>query len=311
MSRPILRRENIVETEFDHQPQSAVAARYIDPSSTNSKVTNGNGNQSQAKVDESDVVIIEKDAFDQLPTLIHPTESLSVTAAQAAGAAESSPYFKIMESNMAMKPDSPNSKPRELPNFEQQEVRDAEKQMKLHQPPDNPDEPLRQSPPKRRRVSIVDVTKTPPHHNADVPSTPSTPSAHTMTAKEKRASCAASLTRSLEAVDGVDEITADRRAELAKQVEEALFLAHPTLNHAYITAARDLAYNLYHNQEAARRLLDGRILPNILAQMDWKSLAVKELKIERAEHAHEDLIEHLAPADVVPGVQPNSETTQK
>lgn len=315
--------------QYEHQPPSAVADRYIEPFT-----------KQQPLVDTADSVD-EPESNDRgigespthasyVPRPDSPLEPMSVAAAQAAGTSQSSAYFKERVTELAMKRDGENV----VEGYEKEEINDAEAQSKHEVPTPitmkndqvsgththaNSDSvsaskvpPLVQSPAKRRRLSLAGerISVAPgPGDASENTGTATVTGSHPPSGK--RAACAESLTRSLVLIEGVEEISESQRYGIAKKIEASLFALHPSMGHDYTNAARDISYNLAHNRSVAVRVLDGRIDTDRLAHMDWKSLADAALKAERAEEAHRDLIDHLTPVETTAGIMPNTMTTAK
>ena len=96
----------------------------------------------------------------------------------------------------------------------------------------------------------------------------------------------------------------------AKAIEAAVYGQHGGLTVEYTTALRALAGNLRSSGPIMKeRILAGEVDVEDVSALSWKDVEDDARREEREEAKHEDLIDHLAPVDVIPGILPNANTT--
>ena len=160
--------------------------------------------------------------------------------------------------------------------------------------------------------------------HASPPSTPHTPGHSpiarrlSMTEDQKRANYTLSIARALRASYPLSPVTdsspgavSPHIQSIAATLEQSLFARHGGLSLEYTAHVRDVAFNLTHSTALARRIVDGRISIERVSGMSWKEFADGEVQREREERKEEDLVAHLAPVDVAPGILPSAKTAEK
>ena len=171
-------------------------------------------------------------------------------------------------------------------------------------------------PPKPERTSSITSASPPttPH------TTPHTPIGRrlSMTEDQKRASFTLTIAKALQASYPLSPITnssptavSPHIQSIASSLEESLYSRHAGLTLDYTTHVRDVAFNLTHSTQLARRIVDGRVSIERVSGMNWKEFADGEVQREREERKEEDLVAHLAPVDVTPGILPNAKTVER
>ena len=175
------------------------------------------------------------------------------------------------------------------------------------------------TPPKPERTSSTS-TASPP----TTPHTPHTPSGGqharrmSMTEDQKRASFTLTLAKSLKAAYPLSPIPPSSPTtvsphihSIATHLEQQLYTRHSGLTLDYTAHVRDIAFNLMHSSGLARRIVDGRVSIERVSGMGWKEFADGEVQREREERKEEDLVAHLAPVDVTPGILPNAKAVER
>ena len=172
-------------------------------------------------------------------------------------------------------------------------------------------------PPKPERTSS---TSSSPPTTPHTPHTPSSLSARrgSMTEDQKRASFALTLAKALRASYPLSPITTSSPTSvsphilsIATTLEQSLYSRHQALTTDYTAHVRDIAFNLTHSSALARRIVDGRVSIERVSGMNWKEFADGEVQREREERKEEDIVAHLAPVDVTPGILPNAHTVER
>jgi len=169
----------------------------------------------------------------------------------------------------------------------------------------------------------------PPRHertsSTSTASPPTTPHSNTpgdrrssMTEDQKRASFTLTIARALQASYPLSPITnssptavSPHIQSIASSLEHSLYSRHAGLTLDYTAHVRDIAFNLTHSTPLARRIVDGRVSIERVSGMNWKEFADGEVQREREERKEEDLVAHLAPVDVTPGLLPNAHTVER
>lgn len=174
-------------------------------------------------------------------------------------------------------------------------------------------------PPKPERSTSTSSASSPPTTPHKSPYTPSQGGRRgSITEEQKRASFALTLAKALQASYPLSPITSPsphpvspHLHAIATTLEQALFDRHLGMTSEYTTHIRDIAFNLTHSHALARRIVDGRVSIERVSGMGWKEFADGEVQREREERKEEDIVAHLAPVDVTPGILPNAKTVER
>ena len=286
----------IESTAFHKERRSSVSLkRHHDDDVDYEKEDNGNGSGGKARADEDD---------DSHRALRH-TRTNSTASAASDGA------------DTAMS-ESPATKKKRISIQLPEQIR-AQKQRDAAAAAaaasgDGTGSPM--LPPKPERSSSLT--------HASPPTTPHTPG-HTpvarrlsMTDEQKRANYTLAIARALRASYPLSPVTDSSPGavsphihSIAATLEQSLFVRHGGLSLEYTAHVRDVAFNLTHSTALARRIVDGRVSLERVSGMSWKEFADGEVQREREERKEEDLVAHLAPVDVAPGILPSAKTAEK
>ena len=153
---------------------------------------------------------------------------------------------------------------------------------------------------------------------ASPPTTPSIDRHLSMTEDQKRASFTLTIARALQASYPLSPMTnssptsvSPHMQSIATSLEQSMYDRHGGLTLEYTAHVRDIAFNLTHSTALSRRIVDGRVSIERVSGMNWKEFADGEVQREREERKEEDLVAHLAPVDVTPGILPNAKTVER
>ena len=168
-------------------------------------------------------------------------------------------------------------------------------------------------PPKPERTSSTTT--------ASPPTTPHTPIARrlSMTEDQKRASFTLTIARALQASYPLSPITnstptavSPHIQSIATTLEQSLYNRHSGLTLDYTAHVRDIAFNLTHSIQLARRIVDGRVSIERVSGMNWKEFADGEVQRERKREERRRTWWHIwRPVDVTPGILPNAKTVER
>ena len=277
-----------------------------------------------------------------MPTPSHPSQPFSSTSAAAAGTLDSSAHYKERRHALSIKrhhddpaPTSPApaSTDADAPPPSSPPTPQLHKRQRTDDPTDNShnddDGDVADLPPPPFQRSLSTLSD---GSSTDAPSSrPASPVRSrrgSMTEDEKRASFALALAKALAGSVPSAPSTPSAAAsssrpsspsqvqpqllEMATSIESAVYARHAGLSTEYTIHLRDLSYNLLHNERLRTRLLAGQVdVEEVASAVAWKAFADKETKKEREEAKQEDLVDHLAPEDVTPGILPNAHTTDR
>ena len=284
-----------------------------------------------------------------IPTPAQPSQPLSSTSAAAAGTIDTSPFYKERRGSLSMKrqhaPDADYGKAEE--EVDRAAVTTRAEGERGEDGSDDEGADRGSETVKRQRMSVdltadadagvelqprlkparvlVNAASALPNSASVSPvSSPSMSRRGSMTEDQKRASFTHSLYKALSGASAPSSPASATAASsasvlssaapvpsLASQLEQALYHRHHGLTMEYTGHVRDIVYNVTHNASLRRRIVDGDVDVTRLSAMSWKDFADAETKREREEAKQEDLVDHLEPVDVQPGILPNVLTTAK